>query len=254
MTASGARTALVTGASRGIGRGIAQRLAGDGFLVAVHYGSNEAAAKETVASIEAEGGRAFAVRADLGARGGVAALYRGFGEGLAAQDAEPGLDVLVNNAALGPTARIEEVSEADFDQLLAVNVKAPFFLVQQGLGLLRDGGRVVNISSGVTRIAFPEAIAYSMTKGAVDTFTLALAKELAGRGITVNTVAPGFVETDMNAPLRSTPEGAAFLESFSVFGRIGQPADIADVVGFLASPESRWVTGQYIDASGGSRL
>ncbi|MDQ1009256.1 3-oxoacyl-[acyl-carrier protein] reductase [Streptomyces sp. V4I23] len=254
MTASGARTALVTGASRGIGRGIAQRLARDGFLVAVHYGSNDAAAKETVESIIAEGGQAFAVRADLAAGDGVAALYEGFGEGMAAQGAEPGLDVLVNNAALGPTARIDEVTEADFDLLFTVNVKAPFFLVQRGLGLLRDGGRVVNISSGVTRMAFPEAIAYSMTKGAVDTFTLALAKELAGRGITVNTVAPGFVETDMNAPLRSTPEGAAFLESFSAFGRIGQPADIADVVGFLASEESRWVTGQYIDATGGSRL
>ncbi|MFF8844802.1 SDR family oxidoreductase [Streptomyces sp. NPDC015127] len=254
MTASRARTALVTGASRGIGRGTAQRLARDGFLVAVHYGSNEAAAKETVESILAEGGRAFAVRADLAAADGVAALYEGFGQGLAAQGAEPGLDVLVNNAALGPTARIQEVTEADFDRLFTVNVKAPFFLVQQGLGLLRDGGRVVNISSGVTRIAFPEAIAYSMTKGAVDTFTLALAKELAGRGITVNTVAPGFVETDMNAPLRSTPEGAAFLEGFSAFGRIGQPADIADIVGFLASEESRWVTGQYIDATGGSRL
>ncbi|MEW2631303.1 SDR family oxidoreductase [Streptomyces sp. NPDC048389] len=254
MTASGAGTALVTGASRGIGRGIAQRLARDGFLVAVHYGSNEAEAKETVESITGAGGRAFAVRADLADRDGVAALYEGFGEAMAALGAEPGLDVLVNNAALGPVASIHEVTEDDFDLLLAVNVKAPFFVVQRGLGLLRDGGRVVNISSGVTRMSFPEAIAYSMTKGAVDTFTLALAKELAGRHITVNTVAPGFVETDMNAPLRSTPEGRAHLESFSAFGRIGRPADIADVVGFLASEESRWITGQYIDATGGSRL
>jgi 3-oxoacyl-[acyl-carrier protein] reductase len=254
MTASGARTALVTGASRGIGRGIAQRLARDGLLVAVHYGSNETAAKETVESITGAGGRAFAVRADLADRDGVARLYEGFGEAMAELGAEPGLDVLVNNAALGPMARIHEVTEDDFDLLLAVNVKAPFFVVQRGLALLRDGGRVVNISSGVTRTAFPEAIAYSMTKGAVDTFTPALAKELAGRHITVNTVAPGFVETDMNAPLRSTPEGRAHLASFSAFGRIGRPADIADVVGFLASEESRWITGQYIDATGGSGL
>ncbi|MEU0087035.1 SDR family oxidoreductase [Streptomyces sp. NPDC006274] len=254
MTASDARTALVTGASRGIGRGIAERLAADGFLLAVHYGSNEVAAKETVEAIAAQGGRAFAVRADLAAPDGVAELYEAFRAGLAEQGVEPGIDVLVNNAGIGPRARIDEATEAAFDELFAVNVKAPFFLVQQALGLLRDGGRVVNVSSGVTRIANPEAIVYAMTKGALDTFTLALAKELGGRGITVNTVAPGYVETDMNAETRSTPEGRARMESFSVFGRLGQPADIADVVGFLASEDSRWVTGQYIDATGGSRL
>ncbi|MGW5938973.1 SDR family oxidoreductase [Streptomyces celluloflavus] len=248
------KTALVTGSSRGIGRGIAQRLARDGALVAVHYGSNDVAAKETVEHIADAGGRAFLIGTELGVPGDAEALFAAFDAELAAYGAESGLDILVNNAALSIPGYVGEVTPEDFDRTIAVNTKAPFFVIQHGLRRMRDGGRIINISSAVTSTAFPSTIAYSLSKGAVDTLTLTLAKDLGERGITVNTVAPGFIETDMNAALRATPEAHAQLAAISVFNRLGKPTDIADVVGFLASDDSRWITGQRFDVSGGSML
>ncbi|MGG2460758.1 SDR family oxidoreductase [Streptomyces sp. RGM 3693] len=248
------KTALVTGSSRGIGRGIAQRLAQDGALVAVHYGSNDSAAKETVESIRDAGGRAFPVAAELGVPGDAEALFTAFDAELAAAGAEPGLDILVNNAAISLPGHIDEVTPEEFDRTIAVNTKAPFFLIQHGLRRMRDGGRIVNISSAVTTTAFPSTIAYGVSKGAIDTLTRTLAKDVGGRGITVNTVAPGFIETDMNAAMRATPEAHTALAAISVFNRLGRPADVADVVAFLASDDSRWVTGQRIDVTGGSML
>ncbi|WAX82211.1 SDR family oxidoreductase [Streptomyces sp. KMM 9044] len=254
MDALAGRTALVTGASRGIGRAIARRLAREGALVAVHYGRNEAAAQQTRELIVEEGGRAFAVGAELGVPGDIEALYAGLEEGLAAQGTEPCLDILVSNAGISGSARIHEVTPELFDRLFAVNTKSPFFLVQRGLKNLRDGGRIIIISSAATRVAYPRSVVYAMAKGALNTFTLALARELGPRGITVNAVSPGFVETDMNVEKRVTAEATAALAALSVFNRVGQPADIADVVAFLASDASRWITGQCLDASGGSRL
>ncbi|MFF8309136.1 SDR family oxidoreductase [Streptomyces lydicus] len=248
------KTALVTGSSRGIGRGIAQRLAQDGALVAVHYGNNDAAAKETAESIREAGGRAFIIGAELGVPGDAETLFAAFDDGLAACGAEPGLDILVNNAAISLPGHIDEVTPEEFDRTLAVNTKAPFFLIQHGLRRMRDGGRIINISSAVTTTAFPSTIAYGVSKGAIDTLTLTLAKDLGARGITVNTIAPGFVATDMNAAMRATPEAEAALASISVFNRLGRPADIADVAAFLASDDSRWITGQRFDVTGGSML
>ncbi|WP_310716645.1 SDR family oxidoreductase [Streptomyces lydicus] len=248
------KTALVTGSSRGIGRGIAQRLAQDGALVAVHYGTNDTAAKETAETIRGAGGRAFIIGAELGVPGDAETLFAAFDEGLAACGAEPGLDILVNNAAISLPGHIDEVTPEEFDRTLAVNTKAPFFLIQHGLRRMRDGGRIINISSAVTTTAFPSTIAYGVSKGAVDTLTLTLAKDLGARGITVNTIAPGFVATDMNAAMRATPEAEAALASISVFNRLGRPADIADVAAFLASDDSRWITGQRFDVTGGSML
>ncbi len=248
------KTALVTGSSRGIGRGIAQRLAQDGALVAVHYGNNDAAAKETAETIRGAGGRAFIIGAELGVPGDAETLFAAFDDGLAACGAEPGLDILVNNAAISLPGHIDEVTPEEFDRTLAVNTKAPFFLIQHGLRRMRDGGRIINISSAVTTTAFPSTIAYGVSKGAVDTLTLTLAKDLGARGITVNTIAPGFVATDMNAAMRATPEAEAALASISVFNRLGRPADIADVAAFLASDDSRWITGQRFDVTGGSML
>lgn len=145
------------------------------------------------------------------------------------------------------------MTEADYDRVFAVNVKAPFFVIRQGLDRLRDGGRIINISSGVTRIAFPAIAAYAMTKGAVDTLTLTLAKDLGPRGITVNSVSPGIVETDIN-PWLADPDAHAQAAAYSAFGRVGEAADIADVVAFVASDDARWITGQAIDATGGSLL
>jgi len=248
-------TSLVTGASRGIGRAIARRLAAGGSLVAVHYGSNAEAAAQTVDEITAAGGEAFAIGAELGVPGDAERLWQAFDEALAARGARPGVDVLVNNAAIGSSAPLAGTTPEAFDRVFAVNVKAPFFLVQRGLDRIRDGGRIVNVSSGVTRIALPETLAYSMTKGALNTFTFTLAHELGRRGVTVNAVAPGIVDTDTNAGwLRGNPEAQANAASYSAFDRVGEPEDIADVVAFLASPAARWVTGQVLDATGGSHL
>ncbi|WP_338700324.1 SDR family oxidoreductase [Streptomyces sp. Q6] len=242
------RTALVTGASRGIGRGIAERLGRDGARVAVHYGSNEAAAKETVAAIEAAGGSAFEIRADLAEPGAAQGLWEEF------EARADGLDILVNNAGIGTSSAFAEIEEAEFDRLFTVNTKAPFFLAQLAAPRLREGGRIINISSGVTRTTLlPDLMPYAMTKSALDVFTRYLARVLGPRGITANTVAPGIVDTDVNAEwLRASDEAWAGAAAFSVLGKVGTPAEIADVVAFLASPDGRWVTGQWVDATGGS--
>ncbi|MGV9376359.1 SDR family NAD(P)-dependent oxidoreductase [Nonomuraea sp. NPDC003707] len=241
------KTALVTGAGRGIGRAIALRLAGDGFRVAVNYARDEAAAEEVVGLIEKDGGSAFAVKADLG-EGSQALTER-------LKDETDVLDVLVNNAGIGMSRPIGEETPEAYDRLFDVNVKGLFFLTQQLLPLIPDGGRIVNITSGVARIAFPEGIAYAMTKGAVQVFTLALAKELGPRGITVNNVAPGIIDTDTNAGwLRGDPQAQAYAASRHALNRIGHVDEIANAVAFVASPEASFITGSTIDATGGGNL
>lgn len=148
---------------------------------------------------------------------------------------------------------LDQVTEAEFNRLLAVNVRAPYFIVKRAIPLLRDGGRVINISSGATRIALPE-VAYGMTKGAIDVFTRYVANLLGPRGITVNTVAPGVTATDMNTWIRDAPQLAASTASVTALGRVGQPADIADAVAFLATDDARWITGNWVDATGGPHL
>jgi 3-oxoacyl-[acyl-carrier protein] reductase len=247
MTDLTGKTALVTGASRGIGRAIAERLAADGARVAVHYGSNESAANETIAAIEDAGGSAFAVRAELGVPGDVDTLFAGLQEDL---DGRP-LDVLVNNAAIiGYSATIDGATVEDFDRLFAVNVRAPLFIIQRALPLMRAGSRIVNVSSGVTWFATPEVV-YGMTKGALNVLTRSLAHTQGARGITVNTVSPGITETDMNSWLTESPEAAGNVARMVALGRHGQPADIADAVAFFASDDSRWVTGQVLEVNGG---
>jgi NAD(P)-dependent dehydrogenase (short-subunit alcohol dehydrogenase family) len=240
------KTALVTGAGRGIGRAIALRLAEDGFRVIVNYARDEASAKEVVGLI---GENAVALQADLGV---LEDVYR-LAEQVAGETDV--LDVLVNNAGIGLPRRLAEATPEEYDQLFAVNVKGLFFLTQKVLPLIPDGGRIVNITSGVARIAFPDGIAYAMTKGAVHTFTLALAKELGPRGITVNSVAPGIIETEAAKKfLLSNPAGLAYAESRHAVKRVGQPEEIANVVAFAASPGASFVTGSLLDATGGGNL
>ncbi|ANW22246.1 glucose 1-dehydrogenase [Streptomyces clavuligerus] len=254
LTLSG-RTALVTGAGRGIGRAIAIRLAGEGALVTVHYGRNTKAADEVVTAIRAAGGSAFALRAELGEPGDVEALWDGYDRQVVEHTDDTGLDILVNNAGINVRCAIGDTSPETFDEMFAVNVRAPFFVAQRALERMRDGGRIVNVSSGAARMAFPEITAYSMTKGAIDTFSRTLAQALGPRGITVNSVSPGIVDTDINAAwLRGDEEVRQAAAEVSALGRIGRPEDVADVVAFLTSDAARWVTGQVIDASGGSRL
>ncbi|HEY3685966.1 MAG TPA: SDR family oxidoreductase [Streptosporangiaceae bacterium] len=235
------RTALVTGASRGIGRGIAERLAADGARVAVHYRDAHDAARQTVAAIERSGGRAFPVRAELGTDDGLDALFA------ALRERFDGLDILVNNASMMSVGR-DRIGPEEFDRIFAVNVRAPFYVIQRALPLLADGGRVITISSAATRIALRD-FAYAMTKGALEVMGRVLANTLGERGITANTVAPGLTRTDMADWLDA--DASAAISRVTALGRIGRPDDIADVVAFLASDDARWITGQVIDASGG---
>ncbi|MEV5751465.1 SDR family oxidoreductase [Actinoallomurus sp. NPDC052308] len=240
------KTALVTGASRGIGRAIALRLGRDGARVAVHYGNNEAAAKEVVAEIGED--RAFAVRSELSAPDAAEVLLG------RVEEEFDGLDILVNNAATVSYSGLEGTTPEEFDRVVAVNVRAPFFIIQRALPLLREGSRIINISSMATRVAMPRFVTYALTKGAVDVLGRTLAAELGARGITVNTVAPGVVETDSTAAVLAAPGRKEAAAARSAFGRLGRPEDIADIVALIASDDARWVTAGWIDATGGSNL
>jgi len=248
------KVALVTGASRGIGRAIAQRLAADGALVAVHYGKNKAAADDVVSEVTESGGAAFAVGADLAAKDGVKVLYAALDKELQARMGSTKFDILVNNAAIAPFANFAGTTEQVLDEIYAVNVRSVFLATQEGLKRLRDGGRVVNISSGVVRTPVVDAAAYSILKAPIDNLTKVLAVEVGGRSITVNSVAPGVIETDMSAAFSRDPTAVEHVKGKQALKRIGQPEDVADVVRFLSGLEGRWVTGQVIEASGGSRL
>ncbi|MEU2065211.1 SDR family oxidoreductase [Streptomyces sp. NPDC013455] len=256
------RTALVTGASRGIGKAIALRLAAEGVRVAVHYGTQEKAAQETVAAIERAGGRAFPVQADLARDDAVDTLFAGLEEGLEGR----ALHILVNNAAVaaaptdpaaaaqpGHVPGLSDITPEEFDRLHRINVRAPFFVTQRALPLMADGGRVVNVSSAVTRIAWP-LLPYAMTKGALEMMAPRLANELGERGITVNTVSPGITDTDMNRWVHEIPGAEASISALTALRRLGRPDDVADIVAFLVSRDGRWITGQLLDASGGMAL
>ncbi|MEU6873411.1 SDR family oxidoreductase [Streptomyces sp. NPDC046751] len=248
------KVALVTGISRGIGRGIAERLARDGALVAVHYGSNEAAARATAATIADSGGLAFLVGAELGVPGDVDTLMAGLEAGLRAHG-ESMIDILVHNAGLNIMGRpIEVLTPEEFDQMVAVNIKAPFFLTQRLLPRLRDGGRIITISSVSTRVASAHGIGYPLTKGALEVFSHTLAKHLGPRGITVNSVSVGFTHTDMTADVLADPANVERNIGLTALGRIGEVTDIADAVAFLASDDARWITGAKIDVTGGVNL
>lgn len=248
------KVAVITGASRGIGRAIAVRFGRDGSLVAVHYGRNKNGAESTVQEIEAEGGTAFSIGVELGTLASVEQLFRLLDAELTRRTGNNQFDILVNNAGVAPDSPVESATEAVFDQVFALNAKVPFFVSQKALPRLKDGGRIINISSAGTRIAFPEKAAYAMTKGALNILTLELAKALGPQNITVNSLAPGFTDTDMTADILSNPQGLEFAKSASAFNRVGQPDDIADAAAFLASHDGRWVTGQYLDVTGGVRL
>ncbi|CAN7598155.1 SDR family oxidoreductase [Phenylobacterium sp. LjRoot219] len=249
------KTALVTGGSRGLGRAMSERLAASGALVAVNYAGNAAAAEETVATIAAAGGQAFAVRARLGEADANETLVEAMTAEFRRRTGQTGLDILVNNIGGGDYGSIATVTAEQYDQTFANNVRSPFFLTQALLPHLRDGGRVINISSSASRLAGVDFIVYSMSKAALDMFTRVLAKDLgASKRITVNSVLPGFNETETNEHLANDPQARRQIEEMTALGRFGRPMDIAEVVHFLASPAGGWVTGQIIEASGGFRL
>lgn len=238
------KVALVTGASRGIGRAIAERLGRDGVAVAVNYSVNSAEADKVAGAIEASGGKAFAIQADVGR---VPEIVRMFDETLARFGK---LDILVNNAGIMPRNPVSAVSEDEFDCVFAVNVKGTFFACQQAATRLAEGGRIINMSSSTTVRMMPTYGAYVATKGAVEQLTRSLAMELGPRRITVNVISPGPTETELFMSGK-TPEQVGHFAQASAFGRLGQPMDIAEVVAFLASDDAGWVTGQNIRVNGG---
>lgn len=243
MTLKG-KVALVTGASRGIGRAIAVGLVREGASVAVNYSRDAEGAKKVVAEIESNGGKAFAVQADVGR---ISEVGRLFDETIARFDR---LDILVNNAGVMFSKPVADVSEAEFDRIFDVNVKGLFFACQQAAKRLADGGRIINISSSTTARPMPAYGAYVATKGAVEQLTRSLAGELGRRGITVNAVSPGPTETELFTDGK-TPEQIERFAKLSPFGRLGRPPEIAEVVAFLAGDAAGWVTGQNIRVNGG---
>jgi 3-oxoacyl-[acyl-carrier protein] reductase len=242
------KTALVTGASRGMGRAAALALATAGARVIVHYGRNADEANAVVDQIRAAGGRADAVVADLAAPDGAHAL--------AAQVRNltgNRLDILVSNAGISKAASLETITVKDFDDLFAVNVRAPYFLLQQLLPTLSDSGSVVFVSSLGARAAVGALSAYAATKGAINTLVKYFATALGPRGIRVNAVAPGVIDTDMSN-FTKTEDGRKSVMTMQTLKRIGQPDDVASVVAFLASDDARWITGATIAVDGGSKL
>jgi NAD(P)-dependent dehydrogenase (short-subunit alcohol dehydrogenase family) len=248
MTDLISRTALVTGASRGIGRATARVLAAAGARVIVHYGNAAREAESLVAEIRASGGHADAVGADLGAPDGAHKLAAEVRKLVGDR-----LDILIANAGIATAASIEDQTVEDFDRMFAVNVRAPFFLVQQLLPLLGEGSSVVLLSSLAARASVGLLSAYAATKGAIDTLVKHFAVLLGPRGIRVNAVAPGVIDTDMSSFVRSD-EGRDYTLGIQALQRVGHTDDVADVIAFLASDAARWVTGDSIQAGGGSKL
>jgi 3-oxoacyl-[acyl-carrier protein] reductase len=248
------KTALVTGASRGLGSHIAERLAAAGALVAVNYASDRAAAERVVARIVAAGGAAFPVQSKLSGEAEAQTLASAVEAEFTVRTGSPGLDILVNNIGGGDYAAIRDVDETFFDTVMTNNVRASFFLTRALNPRLNDFGRVINLSSVGARLTDPGIIVYTMAKAAVEAFTRVLAAELGPRGITVNAISPGFTAGPTNDYIVQDPVAAKGVTDVTALRRFGQPEEIADIVYALASPLGRWVTAQCIEASGGFKL
>lgn len=244
MTSKINKVAVVTGASRGIGAAVAERLARDGFTVVVNYAGSQAPAEALVRKIEAAGGRALAAQGDVANPEAVKRMFD------AADAAFGGVDVLVNNAGIMSLAPLAQSDDALFDRHVAVNLKGSFNTMREAARRLRDGGRIVNFSSSVVGLLQPTYGVYAATKAAIEAMTSVLAKEMRGRGITVNAIAPGPTATNLFLDGKS-PELVERLAKLAPLERLGQPEDIAAAVAFLAGPDGAWINGQTLRANGG---
>lgn len=249
--ASTNKIALVTGGSRGLGRNIALQLARQGHAVVLTYRQNQAEGAAVVAEIQALGRQAVALPLDVGELSQFDGFHQALTQALQTTWQRQSFDFLINNAGIDRHVTIEQTSEAVFDELLNVHFKGVFFLTQKLLPLLADGGRIVNISTGLARFAIPGYAAYASMKGAIEVFTRYLAKELGPRGIAANVVAPGAIETDFTRAALAQPGMANFIAGQTALGRVGVPDDIGGVVAFLCSEAGRWVNAQRLEASGG---
>lgn len=247
--------ALVTGGSRGLGRDMALKLAQSGHDVLLTFVSNAGAAEAVVSEITALGRRAHALPLDVADAQAFPAFFETVRAALRSVFDAEHFDYLVNNAGVGLNTPFQETTVEDFDLMMNVHLKSAFFLTQGALELLNNGGGVVNISSGLTRFSYPGYDAYATMKGGVETLTKYMAKSLGARGIRVNVLAPGAIETDFNSgAVRDTPDLNQALAAQTALGRVGVPEDIGGVVAFLCSDEARWITGTRIEASGGMFL
>jgi 3-oxoacyl-[acyl-carrier protein] reductase len=244
MTSKINKVALVTGASRGIGAAVAERLARDGFTVVVNYAGSQGPAEALVRKIEAAGGRALAAQGDVANPEAVKRMFD------AAEAAFGGVDVLVNNAGIMALATLAQSDDALFDRHIAVNLKGSFNTMREAARRLRDGGRIINFSSSVVGLLQPTYGVYAGTKAAIEAMTSVLAKEMRGRGITVNAIAPGPTATDLFLDGKS-PELVERIAKLAPLERLGKPDDIAGAVAFLAGPDGAWVNGQTLRANGG---
>lgn len=250
------KIALITGGSRGLGENMAIALAKKGHDIIITYNSQKEKAEAVVKQVEAAGRKAVALQFDASQPGSITNFITELKSVLTKHWSREKFDFLINNAGIGATIPFEKSSEADFDNFMNIHFKSVYFLTQQALPVMNDGGRIVNISSGTTRFVNPGYSIYASMKGAIEVLTRYIAKEIGSRKITVNVVAPGPVETDFNnAAVRNAPtERKNMLAANTALGRIGQPDDIGGVVAFLCSDEAGWVNGQRIEASGGINL
>jgi NAD(P)-dependent dehydrogenase (short-subunit alcohol dehydrogenase family) len=251
----GTKIAVITGGGRGLGRNAALHLARRGVHSVITWKSNAEAAANTVAELQELGVKAVALPLDTSTSGAFADFARALSAALRKTWNSDRFDYLVNNAGSGLHRPFAETTEADFDAMMNVHLKGPFFLTQKLLPLLADGGRILNVSTGLARFTFPGYAAYASMKGAVEVLSRYLAKELAGRGIVVNTIAPGATATDFGGgAVRDNPQLQSMLSSVTALGRVGQADDIGPVVASLLTDDVRWITGQRIEASGGMFL
>lgn len=249
------KIALVTGGSRGLGRDMAINIAKKDIDVVVTYHSNKEAADDVIAEVAKTGSKAFALQLDTRDVSSFGSFYSELENLLKSEYDDKHFDYLVNNAGTGIYKPFAETTEADFDEMMNIHFKGVYFLTQKALPFLNDGGGIINISSGLARFTLPGSSAYASMKGAIETFTKYLAKELGPRGIRVNVVAPGAVATDFGGGLnRSDEKKRALISNFTALGRVGEAEDIGSVVAFLCTHDAHWVTAQRIEASGGTLI
>lgn len=246
------KIALVTGGSRGLGRDMALNIAKKGIDLIITYHSNKEAADEVVSEIEKIGRKAKAFQLDTSSTTGFDRFFEDVATYLKVEYKHPNFDFLINNAGTGIYQPFEETTEEQFDAMMNIHLKGVYFLTQKALKYLNDGGRIINISSGLARFSFPNSSAYASMKGAVEVFTRYLAKELSHRKIAANVVAPGAIGTDFGGGMNKNNEQKRnAVANFTALGRMGEPEDIGGIVTFLCTEEARWINGQRIEAAGG---